>query len=121
MKNAENKTNLNALVAVHAMRPQTWGWDNEVVVTDNTTIRSSRVGVKDIFTWIPSAHEEADNRMVIHIIDMISNGITNITLRSNDTDVIIILLSFMLQFIEQNNMVVIRRYGWTLEVATQEE
>ena len=64
MKNAENKTNLNALVAVHAMRPQTWGWDNEVVVTDNTTIRSSRVGVKDIFTWIPDLHMKS-KRLII--------------------------------------------------------
>ena len=102
MKNSENKTLLNALIATHALQPQSWDWDHEVVVTDGKTIKSSRDGEKDIFTWIQATHEESDNRMLIHIIDMLECGITDIAVRATDTDVIIILLSFMMQFQNQN-------------------
>ena len=40
MKNSENKTMLNALIAIHALKPQTWAWDHEVVVTDGRTIKA---------------------------------------------------------------------------------
>ena len=101
-KNSENKTILNSLIATHALQPETWAWDHEVVVTDGTTIKSSRDGEKEIFTWIQATHEEADNRMLIHIIDMLECGITDIMVRATDTDVIIILLSFMIQFENQH-------------------
>ena len=40
--------------------------------------------------------------MLVHMKDIILNGITNITLRTKDTDVLVILLSFMPQLIELN-------------------
>ena len=70
----------------------------EVVVTDNTKVMSSTFGETNMFTWVAASHEEADDRMMIHIVDMIKSGISKITVRATDTDVIIILLAFMLQF-----------------------
>ena len=51
---------------------------------------------------IQATHEEADNHMLIQIIDMLECGITVLSIRATDMDVIIILLSFMIQFQHQN-------------------
>ena len=45
--------------------------------------------------WIDGVHEEADNRIVIHITDMIRNDITKIKLLTVDTNMIVILLAFI--------------------------
>ena len=55
--------------------------------------------------WIDGVHEEADNRIVIHIADMIRNDITKIKLRTVDINVIVGLLAFMPQFLELNENV----------------
>ena len=107
LKNDDNKTNLNMLVAKHAMRPQSWTWREEVVVTYNTKVLTSSDGIQEMYTWIQCVHEEADNRMLIYIKDMLAKDITNIILRTVDTDVIVILLAFMSQFIELNDNVMI--------------
>ena len=38
-------------------------------------------------------HEEADTRICIHLIDMITNGITKIGIRTADTDVLVLALA----------------------------
>ena len=71
-------------------------------------VRSRSYGNVDIMRWIDGVHEEAKNRIVIHIADMIRiNDITKIKLRTVDTDVIVILLAFMPQFLELNRNVCI--------------
>ena len=87
------------------MRPQSWAWRQEVVVTYNTKVLTSSDRIQEMYTWIQCVHEEADNRMVIHIKDMLEKDIANIKLRTVDTDVIVILLSFMPQFNELNESV----------------
>ena len=52
-------------------------------------------------------HEEAHNRILIHIADMIRIDITKIKLRTVDTDVIVIFLASMPQFLELNGNVCI--------------
>ena len=37
-------------------------------------------------------HEEADNRMLIHLLDVLGNGCTNCLVCTVDTDVLVILL-----------------------------
>ena len=44
--------------------------------------------------------EEADNRIVCHVNDAIRNGFSNILVQTGDTDVILILMGFMEQFLE---------------------
>ena len=59
-----------------------------------------------MFDWIAESHEEADNRLILHMKDMIlNNHVIRIHVRSVDTDVMIILLSFMPQFLEYNENV----------------
>lgn len=43
-------------------------------------------------TMTKSNHEEADTRMVVHMVDALKKGSTNIMIRTVDTDVIIILI-----------------------------
>ena len=59
--------------------------------------------------------EEADNRIVCHISHMIHGGISDILIRTVDTDVIIILLAFMAQFKHINDDIKIWFYFGTGE------
>ena len=99
LKNDGNKTELNKLISQLAARPTTWTWDGEVVVTYGKRVMSRSDGVQDIMRWIDGVHEEADNRMIVHIVDMIRKSIINIKIRTVDTDVIVIILAFMPQLI----------------------
>ena len=102
LKNDDNKTDLNKLISQLAIRPTSCTWEGEVYVTCGKGVRSRSDGNVDIMRWIDGVHEEDDNRIVIHIADMIRNDITKIKLRTVDTDVIVILLAFMRQFLELN-------------------
>lgn len=83
LRNDANKTDLNLLIADRAIH-SSWSWEKEIVVTYKTRVKTRSNGTKDIFTWIDETHEEADNRMLVHIKAMISHGITNISVRSRD-------------------------------------
>ena len=69
------------------------------MVTYKKKVLARSDGIQDIYQGQEDVHEEADNRMIIHINHMLKNGISSITVRTLDTDVIVILLSFMVQFI----------------------
>ena len=47
-----------------------------------------------------STHREADYRIIIHILDAISKGLTKITIYCNDTDIVAISLAFMPVFLQ---------------------
>ena len=46
--------------------------------------------------------EEADNRIICHLEEQIKLGITKVMVRTVDSDVIILLLAFMPQFMSIN-------------------
>ena len=46
--------------------------------------------------------EEVDNRIVWHIMDMLESGISKISVRTKDSDIVVILLSYMSRFLEVN-------------------
>ena len=75
--------------------PDSWDWGKEVLVTYQRKVRSD--GIQEIYQWQEDVHEEADNRMIIN--HMLKNDISSITVRTLDTDVLVILVSFMVQFI----------------------
>ena len=87
------------LIANHITNPDSWDWGKEVLVTYKKKVLARSDGIQEIYQWQEDVHEEADNRMIIHINHMLKNGISSITVRTLDTDVIVILLSFMVQFI----------------------
>ena len=43
--------------------------------------------------------EEADNRIICHVMDMLNKGIKSITVRTVDSDVVVILLGFTTKFL----------------------
>ena len=98
LKNDDNKTDLNKLVTQECLNVQTTDYDKEIVVSFNHSIKSKSDGVQDIFRWIEDTHEEADNRMIIHIEDMLKHDICSITVRSVDTDVLINFNIFYVPF-----------------------
>ena len=53
--------------------------------------------------WQPETLEEAHNRLVLHMI--LNSGILKILVRSVDTDVMVILYTFMSQLLEFNGEV----------------
>ena len=73
LKNDDNKTDPNKLISQIAIRPTSWTWEGEVYVTYGKGVGSRSDGNVDIMRWIYGVHEKADNRIVIHISDMICN------------------------------------------------
>ena len=46
--------------------------------------------------WQDALHEEADNRILVHVKDMmVQNDCKSIRIRTIDTDVVVIMLAFM--------------------------
>ena len=45
-------------------------------------------------------HPEADTRIILHVIDCIERGILRIYVRTNDTDVVVLLVAFMPDFLD---------------------
>ena len=63
----------------------------------------TNTGEKDIYNpvMIHSVLEEADNRIACHVFDMVYNhNISHISIRTADSDVVVIILGFMRQLIE---------------------
>ena len=102
IENSENKTDLNKLISEYAARPTTWSWGGEVFVTYGKGVKSTTDGPQDFMQWIDEVHEEADNRIIVHISHMLDSQISKIIVRTGDTDVIVIILGFMAQFLWQN-------------------
>ena len=101
LKNDGNKTLLNKIISQHAARPLFWKLcDAEIVITRNSRIWSKADGPKELVPWVEQVHEEADNRMVAHIMDMLKqdNNIESVCVRTADSDVIAILVAFMAEF-----------------------
>ena len=102
LTNSDNKTDLNLLIAQLCTSSNIWEWEGDFRITKGMNIlsRIDSVEYEQLLTLCPDPHEEADNRMIVHIRDMLENGIKSILLRTNDSDVIVILIGFMTQFLE---------------------
>ena len=96
INNEKNKTKLNHLIAVNSQNSEHWTWKKEFNITNNMQNVYSNDGEREIYTpGLIEVLEEADNRIICHIHDMISSGISNICVRTGDSDVVVILLGFM--------------------------
>ena len=96
--NTKNKVALFELFREEAANPLIWQWDGEVVITYNKQIWTKSDGIQDFGPWIDHVHEEADNRMVLHAIDMLKANINQIVIKTVATDAIIIFLSYYMQY-----------------------
>ena len=75
----QNKTKLNNLIAESCINPLVWTWRKQFCVTNNLTNVLTNDGVKCIYTPdMMEVLEEADNRIVCHIKDMLECGMSRI-------------------------------------------
>ena len=42
-----------------------------------------------------SSHSEADTRIILHVFSCVHNGLKGIYVRTNDTDVVVILVAYL--------------------------
>ena len=104
LSNADNKTSLNLMISKYAVDPLRCRNHNVVISTTEGNVLTSNDGIQSLEAWIPETHEEADNRILLHIRDPILNhDQKTFIVRSVDTDVMIIILSFMPQFLEYSS------------------
>ena len=84
-----NKEELFNFLAVHIGK-ETPPDGKELVSTFGTGVKCTRV---DTSKLEPCTHEEADTRMMIHVADCVAQGYTKVTIRTVDTDVVVIAVS----------------------------
>ena len=103
--NEDNKKNFYQIIQKQAANPLFWEWPGEVTITFGQRVWSRNDGVKDIVQWRDEVHEEADNRMLVHAQDFMEsdNHAKCIVIRTNDTDVVVLFLTFFEQFLQFNN------------------
>ena len=64
----------------------------ELVCTFNTAVRCNSPG-RDTSQLEPCTHEEADSRIMVHVADCRSQGHQKISIRTTDTDVVVLAVS----------------------------
>ena len=95
-----NKTKLNDYLCNYFARscPEMWG--KEFCISNKLINVFTSDGQREILYPNPiNIHDEADNRIVTHINDSIEKGYNSVLVRTGDSDVLVILLSFMEYFL----------------------
>ena len=96
-----NKTKLNDFIAKKCDDLSAFDWNKDFCVTNKLTNVVTNSGEKVIYTPnLMSILEEADNRIICHIYDILKSGLSRITVKTCDSDVVVILLGFMEIFIK---------------------
>ena len=84
----DNKTELFSFLATRISNLNT---SKEVITTHNASVLCvNREGVQGL---APCSHEEADTRMLLHLEDAVRQGHTKISIRTVDTDVVVLAIS----------------------------
>ena len=103
LQNNENKKHFNDLIQKTASDPLFWQWQGEVVSTHGKKVWTRSDGTKEFGTWINELHEEADNRILLHVKDALEAGLESIVIKTADTDVVVLLLAYHMQFREYSS------------------
>ena len=97
----QNKTKLNEFIAQKFRDSSAAIWSKQFCATNGLTNVYTDGGEKVIYTPdMISVLEEADNRIVCHVNDLIQNGFSKISVKTVDSDVIVFLLGFMKKFMD---------------------
>ena len=119
LTNGTFKTQLNELFCETSVL-NSWKWGKDFTMTKgyciiervNGTITDDRIIV---FSGAAPSLEEADNRILLHIRESISRGRKNIIVRTVDSDVIVILIGFMAEFLKLDDRTTVTvKYGTKL-------
>ena len=97
LRNSENKRHLYPYLIDKIISKTRL--DNKVVIgTRNEKVVMNHKGILlDII--VPDCyHAEVDTRIVMHVINCLQNGIKHVTVRSNDTDVVVLLVAYYPEF-----------------------
>ena len=98
LSNSENKDKLNEYLAKKLL--ELHQGDQMLVVTYKNTSLVSQPSCSELDQHVPTRPceaEEADQRLVRHALNIIANGYTNVLVRTIDTDVLILLVSYISQ------------------------
>ena len=111
IKNNDFKNDLNALFSKSDIL-ELWSWEYDYCVSDGAFVLECIEGEssrrKICFQHNNISLEEADNRIVLHVRDLVTmRGKTNILVRTVDSDIPVILTGFFLQFYLYNSEVII--------------
>ena len=99
----QNKIAWNNLIVKNCQNPSASTWKKQFCVTNGLNYVQTDVGIRYIYTPdMLNVLEEADNRIVCHIKDMLESGISRISVKTVDSDVVVILLSFVSTFFDIN-------------------
>ena len=75
LQNDENKISFNVIIAQNASNPLFWTCDADIVIARNSKGWTKSDGPKESVPWVNHLHEEADNRMIAHIVEEIWKSI----------------------------------------------
>ena len=95
-----NKTKLNDYLCNYFAKSCPDMWGKEFCISNKLINVFTSDGQREIlYPNLINIHEEADNRIVTHINDSIEKGYNSVLVRTDDSDVLVILLSFMEYFL----------------------
>ena len=103
LKNDDFKVDINRLIVNVAS--DDLDTDLEFAISDGLNVLKVNEGVqiREIWSTIDDLMEETDNRVLLYIRDAIECGHNRILLKTEDSDIIIILLGFMEKLLECNS------------------
>ena len=85
---SDNKTELFSFLAKTVVEIDT---DKQVITTHNTDVLCTNR--QDVSGLTPCSHEEADTHILLHIEDAVLHGNTRVSIRTVDTDVIVLAVA----------------------------
>lgn len=93
LRNDENKDELFLLLASYVVSMDI-PCDKELYTTAGESVLSSKNRM-DLTSLAPCTHEEADTRLMVHVLDASLCGHRRIMIRTNDTDVVVLAASIV--------------------------
>ena len=97
LKNIENKKELNHFLAMRLVESVKIRPEKVFIATCNESVLMSSGCALNVDSLQPCNQEEADTRMFLHVIHASAHGSLRVTIRSNDTDIIVLGLALFPQ------------------------
>ena len=63
-----------------------------IISTNDETIVSTQNDVRDVEYLQPCSHEEADTRILLHVVHCVRQGLRKLVIRTVDTDVVVLAI-----------------------------
>ncbi|KAK3911789.1 Phosphoenolpyruvate carboxylase [Frankliniella fusca] len=100
LRHSDNKKELFSLLATLLVQLQSTDRKLQVLTNVGDVIRGNAAAVSCLPGTSCAAMEEADGRIILHLVDMIKSGIQDVLIRTVDTDVVVLAISFYHQLKE---------------------